>query len=72
MTRWSFYRKADGLFTGRRQLTSNAAAVELDTPEGCVAIEGYYDRFRHRVDLTTGEVVSDESLGAGRAPRIQR
>lgn len=47
-------------------MTSNADAVERETPTGCVAIEGYFDRFSQRVDLKTGEIVEDKSLGAAR------
>jgi hypothetical protein len=63
---FSFYRESDGLFTGRRITTNDMAALKRDTPEGCVALEGRYDRCRHRVDLATGEVIIDESLSADR------
>lgn len=64
MKRWSFYQKSDGRFIGLRRLTSNEEAVRRETPAGCVPIEGYYNRFRQRFDLDTGEVIVDESLAA--------
>lgn len=68
---WSLYRLSDGHFTGRRLLSMSSReqareTLALNTPEGCAAIEGQYDKHRQRVDLTTGEVIVDETLGLER------
>ena len=74
---WSFYRLEDGIFSGRQFVSTLGKRGLLDhlaanTPAGCAAIEGRYDRFRQRVDLTTGRVVEDESLGAARDQEQRR
>jgi hypothetical protein len=63
MSRWSFYRLSDGLFIGRRFVSTAAGKRELrehlsaNTPEGCAAMEGQFDPLSQRVDLETGQVV---------------
>jgi hypothetical protein len=71
-TTWSFYRASDGLFISRRCMTNNQKSLKLDTPPDCIAIKGRYDRFRQRVDIATGQVIVDESLGAERDRERQR
>ena len=75
---WSFYRLADGTFTGRRFATASPELLAANTPEGCAAIAGRHDRQTARVDLETGEVVAyqappDRTQQADRAQaRIER
>lgn len=54
---WTYYDLATGLFLPGSQLHSTLAALANNTPEGHGAMEGVFDRFKHRVDLETGEVI---------------
>ena len=64
ITHFSVYRLADGVFTGG-QVGLPAAASEANrrhvldsaTPEGHATIEGRFDRFSQRIDISTGQVV---------------
>lgn len=58
MKTWSFYRKSDGLFLGREFSAPYSECLAQNTPAGCVAIEGVFDRLSQCVDLTSGQVVS--------------
>lgn len=53
----SFYDEKDGIFVGRTY-SGDVDSVVANTPIGCKAIEGLHDRFRRRVDMETGQVVS--------------
>jgi hypothetical protein len=68
--RYSFYRESDGHFIGRR-IMADPASVKQKTPAGCVAMEGYFDRHAQRVDLASGRVVEDASLGTARTAQRQ-
>lgn len=57
MKEWSFYSIEDGRFLDRVFFSSNSDAVKLNTPAGCVAIEGRYDPLSQRMDLSTGKIV---------------
>ena len=52
----SFYDAATGQILGAT-FTGPDHAIELNTPAGCLAIEGEHDHLSRRVDLETGEVV---------------
>jgi hypothetical protein len=77
---WSFYRTADGIFTGRRIESSSAVVgsgadeekvdewIQRNTPEGCAAIGGRYDRATQRV--VGGQVVPWVSTGNAERHRI--
>lgn len=56
MKRWQFYRLSDGLFTGQ-SFNGPDRMLEANTPEGCGAIEGSYDRLTKMVDLETGLII---------------
>lgn len=56
MTTWSFCDERTGLFVGR-SYSGPAAALEANTPTGCLAVEGQHDPLSQRVDVETGEVV---------------
>jgi hypothetical protein len=64
--KWSFYRESDGLFLSKRVSTNSMTTLARDTPPECIAIEGHYDRFSQRVDIATGELIEDQSLGIER------
>jgi hypothetical protein len=66
LRRWSYYRESDGLFISQRRSTNNAQLVSRTAPDGCIAIEGHYDRFTQRFDIASGKVVADPSLAAER------
>lgn len=51
---FSFYRLDTGEIIGRRFSGSD---LEANTPQGCGAIAGSFDRLSQRVDLDTGQVV---------------
>jgi len=53
---WSFYDLGTGEFTGRR--FSSPYPNELKIPDGCGAIEGAYDPFSWRVDLSNGQAIA--------------
>jgi hypothetical protein len=57
MKHWSFYDSESGLFTGNQLASTIDDSHLLNTPLGCGAIEGDYDRFTKKVDIKTGEVV---------------
>lgn len=57
MKTWSFWDSARGEFTGRRFSADDGSALAANTPPGCRAIEGVFDRHAHRVDEVTGKVV---------------
>ena len=63
---WSFFDSTTGKFSGRTFSASNDRDLKGNTRPGFVAIEGEYDSFRQRVDLATGEVIEDLSLGQER------
>ncbi|HEY1723951.1 MAG TPA: hypothetical protein VGF89_00905 [Steroidobacteraceae bacterium] len=48
----SFYDKATGLFTGRRLVSTHDGALEINTPEGCAAMDGEHDHLSSKVDLS--------------------
>ena len=54
---FSFYRLATGAFTGRR-FDGPIYEVGINTPVGCAAITGAFDRLSQRIDLETGQVVA--------------
>ena len=56
MKRASFYSLATGLLTGSH-FSGNEAALRLNTPAGCGAIDGAWDAAAWRVDLATGQPV---------------
>lgn len=56
---WSFYRLDTGEFTGR-QFTGPEEAIDLNTPSGCGAVQGRYEKSTQRVDLQSGLVVQRE------------
>jgi len=73
-TTYSFYRADDGHFTGARVTLAHVTSIDqetgeqttapdlgllaLNTPDGCVPMEGAFDYLSQRVDLETGEVVA--------------
>lgn len=58
MSAWSFYDSETGLFTGRVKTLPGDALLKENTPPGCGALPGVFDRLAQRVDLKTGEVVA--------------
>ena len=56
---YAFYAATSGLFTGRH-VTCQHEAIARNTPDGCAAVEGRYDKLSQRVDLATGQVVAYE------------
>lgn len=56
MKTFSFYDPATGLLSGGN-VTLPEGLLELNTPEGLVAIEGVFDPARQRIDLATGKAV---------------
>lgn len=71
MRTWAFYDLATGLFTGKH-LMCTEDMLSRNTAEGCASIAGRYDRYTQRVDLDTGEVVSDPSLSMERDQQRMR
>lgn len=67
---WSFYEAATGVFRAKR-LTC-PPSFDVQVPEGCIVIEGIFDHERQRVDLATGEIIDDQSLGAQRDQERRR
>lgn len=63
---WSFYDSTTGRFSGRTFAAPNDRDLNGNTRPGYAAIRGEYDPFRQRVDLATGEVIEDLSLGLER------
>lgn len=59
---WSFYREQDGSILGRHYSAPTDQFLEQNTPAGCVAIEGRYDRERQRMDLQSRRVIDDAEL----------
>ena len=59
MRTWSFYRETDGVLTGREYAAPNDEFLAQNTPAGCIAIEGQYNRERQRIDLVTRRVIDD-------------
>lgn len=57
---WSFYDTATGVFS-TRTFTGNRGSLRNNTPKGCAALEGRYDRLSQRVNVETGEVVAYDS-----------
>lgn len=58
MKNWSFYDAETGWFLSRQ--SSGPDNWEPRCPPGSVAIQGTFDRLRHRVDVVTGAVVEQE------------
>ena len=54
---WQFYDRATGLFSSRA-FAGPERALAANTPDGCAAIEGRYDRNTQRVDVASGQVVA--------------
>lgn len=54
---WALYSVDTGLFTGRHIMCPEADIAQ-NTPAGCAALEGRYDRHTQRVDVATGAVVA--------------
>lgn len=57
MSGTSFYRADTGLFIDLHYGGSDPAWLEVNTPEGCIALAGRFDHLSQRVDLATGLVV---------------
>jgi hypothetical protein len=57
MRTWSFYDQVSGSFSGRRFRALNDRALDANTPDGLVPLEGTFDRLSQRVDVQTGKVV---------------
>lgn len=70
MRTFSFYDIESGLFhagtftTGSANARRAARDLAANTPPGCAAIEGRYDRATQRVDIATGAVVAYERPAA--------
>ena len=56
MKTYSFYDAAAGTFIGRTY-AGPETDLRTNTPEGCVAMEGEFDRLCQRVDIDSGKVV---------------
>lgn len=56
---WSLYRLDTGEFTGR-QFSGPENALGINTPSGCGAVQGRYDKYTQRVDVRNGLVVERE------------
>ena len=72
---FSFYRLATGAFTGRR-FDGPIYEVGINTPVGCAAITGAFDRLSQRVDVAAvaaaGEGArADDFVIAYRRPQAQ-
>lgn len=67
MITWSFYRKGTGLFTGR-SFGGPVDLLEANTPPGCGAVAGVFDRLSQRVD--TDAVAPPEDDGSWQPPVI--
>lgn len=52
-----FYHKQTGLLNGDSLITSDDAAVALNTPVDHIAIDGSHDHLSMRVDISTGELI---------------
>lgn len=49
MMRWSFYRADTGEFTGDRYSAPDDSMLDVNTPAGCIAVEGHHDHLSKRV-----------------------
>lgn len=57
MSTWSFFRVADGLFTGGTITLADDARLPASTPEGCGAAPGIFDPLTQAWDVNAGVAV---------------
>jgi hypothetical protein len=57
MKNYHFYDLRTGEIHRHSFSASDHEAVSTNTPPGCAAIEGQYDREAQRVDISTGQVI---------------
>lgn len=54
---YSFYKQDTGEFITRK-VRCPASSIDLNTPAGCVAVEGTYNPSSHIYDFNAGEVIT--------------